>query len=55
MKRKKYYGKDPIKRLLYEKREQIFKVLFIMNIWVWLSVFIGAIIFIFLMVKYYFI
>ncbi|XRO77609.1 hypothetical protein ACO3UB_07260 [Methanocaldococcus sp. 16A] len=55
MKRKKYYGKDPIKKLLNDpdKREKIFKFLFILNIWVWLAVFIGAVIFIILMIKYY--
>jgi uncharacterized membrane protein SpoIIM required for sporulation len=52
---KKYYGKDPIKKLLNdpEKREKIFKFLFILNIWVWLMMFLGAVIFIILMIKYY--
>jgi uncharacterized membrane protein SpoIIM required for sporulation len=55
MKTKKYYGRDPIKKLLNdpEKREKIFKFLFILNIWVWLMMFLGAVIFIILMIKYY--
>lgn len=44
----KYYGKDPIKKILSKKeyREKLFKILFIINIWVWLAVFIGGVIFI---------
>ncbi|ENN96121.1 hypothetical protein J422_04143 [Methanocaldococcus villosus KIN24-T80] len=50
---KKYYGKDPIKKIFYNKknREKIFKIFFIVNIWVWFSIFLGALIFIFLVVK----
>jgi len=51
LKRKKYYGRDPIKKIMNdpEKREKIYKMLFILNIWVWFSMFLGAIIFIILM------
>ncbi|MFU8652797.1 hypothetical protein [Methanotorris formicicus] len=51
LKRKKYYGRDPIKKIMSDpkKREKIYKMLFILNIWVWFSMFLGAIIFIILM------
>ncbi|AEF96291.1 hypothetical protein [Methanotorris igneus] len=51
LKRKKYYGRDPLKKIMNdpEKREKIYKMLFILNIWVWFSMFLGAIIFIVLM------
>lgn len=48
LKRKKYYGRDPIKRIMNDpkKREKIYKILFIVNIWIWFSILLGAIIFI---------
>ncbi|WP_196793256.1 hypothetical protein [Methanococcus maripaludis] len=48
LKKKKYYGRDPIKKLMNdpEKSEKIYKILFLVNIWVWFSMFIGAVIFV---------
>ncbi|ACX72728.1 conserved hypothetical protein [Methanocaldococcus vulcanius M7] len=55
MKSKKYYGRDPIKKLMNdpEKREKLFKFLFFLNIWVWFMIFLGAVIFIIIMVRHF--
>ncbi|MBP2171712.1 hypothetical protein [Methanococcus voltae] len=49
LKRKKYYGNDPIKKLMNdpEKAEKYYKIAFLLNIWMWFSIFLGSLIFIY--------
>ncbi|WP_456472531.1 hypothetical protein [Methanocaldococcus sp.] len=49
----KYYGKDPIKKILKDpkKREILYKIFFIFSVWIWLAMFIGFIIFLLYLIK----
>lgn len=54
LKKKKYYGNDPFKKIMNDpkKSEKVYKILFLVNIWVWFSMFIGAVIFVIWAYKY---
>jgi len=54
IKRKKYRGTDPFKKLLNNPKhaEKIFRIYYIATLWLWISIIIGSIIFIYWAVKY---
>jgi len=51
---KKYRGKDPIKKYLNnpKNREKLYRIYYIISIWIWISVIIGALVFIIFAIKY---
>jgi hypothetical protein len=54
IKRKKYRGTDPFKKMMNDpkKVEKLYKIYYIINIWVWFAMLLGSIIFIIWAVKY---
>ena len=54
MKKRKYRGRDPFKRLLNDPKniERLYKLYYIITLWVWFSVVLGALIFILWAIKY---
>lgn len=54
MKKRKYRGTDPFKRLLNSPKniERLYKLYYIISLWVWFAVVLGALIFIVWAVRY---
>ncbi|WP_172456377.1 hypothetical protein [Methanofervidicoccus sp. A16] len=54
MKKRKYRGTDPFKRLLNNPKniERLYKLYYIISLWVWFAVVLGALIFIVWAVRY---
>ena len=54
IRKKKYRGIDPFKKMMNDQKnvEKLYKIYYIINIWVWLAMLLGSIIFIIWAVKY---
>ncbi|GBF35838.1 hypothetical protein [Methanofervidicoccus abyssi] len=54
MKKRKYRGVDPFKRILNNPKniERLYKLYYIITLWVWFVVVLGALIFIVWAIKY---
>ncbi|HIP16792.1 MAG TPA: hypothetical protein EYG76_00610 [Methanothermococcus okinawensis] len=54
IRKKKYRGTDPFKRMMNNQKniEKLYKIYYLINIWVWLAMVIGSIIFIIWAIKY---
>ena len=52
--RKKYRGTDPIKKMMDNPKnmEKLFKIYYIISMWVWFAMLLGSVIFIIWAVKY---
>jgi cell division protein FtsX len=54
IRKKKYRGIDPFKKMMNDQKnvEKLYKIYYIINIWVWFAMLLGSIIFIIWAVKY---
>ncbi|WP_048057947.1 hypothetical protein [Methanothermococcus okinawensis] len=54
IRKKKYRGTDPFKKIMNDQKnvEKLYKIYYIINIWVWFAILLGSIIFIIWAFKY---